>query len=97
MFVSIEVIRHHTIIKYEPDYNFPEKNLPEGTEDSPSRPPSLQERKPPYKLKTRLSPNWKPPVKNRVSSTLLTGYRIVSIFIGVIFLDFLTPSSGNNK
>ena len=81
-------------MQHEPDYNFPEKNLPEVTEDSPNIPPFLQERKPPYKLKTRLSPNWEPPDKNRVSSKQITGYSVVSIFIGIIFLGLLTPTRG---
>ena len=88
------MIRHLTFIQNKPDYYFSENNI---SDDSPNRPPSLQERKPPYKQKTRLSPNWELPDKNRVSSTLLTVYSVASILIGVIFLDLLTPASGNNK
>ena len=80
-----------SLCTHEPDYNFLEHNLPEVTDN---RPPSLKERKPPYKQKARLYPNWKPPDKNRASSTLLTGYSIF-MFIGIIFLGLLTPARGN--
>ena len=81
MFVSIEVITSYvSIYRINQITTSSENNIPEGTDDSPNRPPSLQERKPPYKQKTRLSPNWELPDKNRVSSTLLTVYSMLLLY-----------------